>query len=171
MSKAVDTHTTSRRRLLSGSAALTLAAVGAAGLASCDPLPALGAENAQTDTSADAALIVACEEFNAIQRQIKALFAAPYEHLAWKELRAYENARGEQQHALRDLQVPIMERIVSLPCRTVQGQRALAECYALQVFDQQIADAGHGDGLVDDPEDNSENRVLLALVRGVLGRA
>ena len=98
----------------------------------------------------DLELIAVCAAFNSLERDIQATSGSGRD-------------RQEDRESLRQQQEPLLDRICAMPCRTLAGASALATSLVLW-------EASELDG-EDDPDACMNERLLSALVRGLVGRA
>lgn len=138
---AEHANTTSRRRLLAAAPA-TLALSGAA-FASAAPNP-------------DAELIGLCAQLDTLEQEFLATDFGALPNTP-------EGAHAEaEQDRLLAAQEPIVDAICNLPCTTHEGAIAVARSLAL--WDAEFFKRGG-------PDDYTNNRLIVALVRGLIGRA
>ncbi len=147
MPKSCPTHTTStsRRSLLSAApAAMVLAGAGIGGaVQAAAPGP-------------DAELIAHCARLDALEREFLATdFGA-------RPGTAEGNHAEAEQDRLLAAQDPIVDAICNLPCTTHEGAIAVARSLAL--WDAEFFKRGG-------PDDYTNNRLIVALVCGLTGRA
>lgn len=147
MFKANTSSTTTRRALTLGAGAFASVGLTAgAAAAVADIVPGSSPDE----------LLALCAEFDAHERR--------YQAICERATTAEQERLDEPVlDALRDQQEPLLDRICALPCITPAGLAALAN--SLLLWDGELYIEG------DDENADTNDRLLAALVRGVLRRA